>query len=85
MRRLLPQTVDLARACVAIHDVGSVITTRLIREITGKKHITERMHLLGDKGFVMNIRGGKQARLKWVVSPDFMRLFRGEPPIQRTR
>ena len=75
MRRIMPATVNLAKVCITVEELGLPITINIISSITGKSGIDQRLHTLGDKGFLQLIEH-ENRQTKWKVNPVFMETYR---------
>lgn len=69
-------TVELMRACIAVHDYGLPITTGLISAVFGgKTGKSVGLHTLGDKKCLLlkksDIKKGAH-RLEWTIDPIFL-------------
>ena len=70
-------TVELMRACIAIHDFGLPITTKLTATICGavQENMVSRLHTLGDRKCLLLkrsdvVRPGHA--LEWTIDPLFL-------------
>ena len=73
-------TVDLMRACIAVHDYGLPITTGLISAVfggmTGK---STGLHTLGDKKCLLLKKSDIKRdgyRLEWTIDPMFLENYK---------
>ena len=92
VKRFQPQTVEVLRCCIALHQAGFPITIRLVCEILNKKYqkVASILHTLGDKHVLLLKRKPYEAGfyyanplyrgsvLEWTLHPAFLKLFEGE-------
>ena len=80
----LSWTVELMKACLAIHHSGLPITTELVAPLLGKNRIylSAPLHGLGDKQCLTLVRSsesrGQGHPLQWVINPLFIKYYNGE-------
>jgi len=84
LRRIRTETVDMMRACLAIHHSGLPITTELISILLGKTrgYLAGSLHGLGDKQCLTLKRGesskGRGDPCQWLINPLFIKYYNGE-------
>ena len=72
-------TVDLMRACIAIHDFGLPITLGLVTALFEGSYKGTGLHTLGDKKCLLLKRSDikrKGHRLEWTIDPLFLENYR---------
>ena len=89
VKRFRPQTVEVLRCCIALHQAGFPITVGLVCEILNKKYndIAPILHTLGDKHVLLLKRKPYEAGfyyanplyrrsvLEWTLHPAFLKHF----------
>lgn len=70
---------DLLKACIAIDQLGFIITTNLTADLTGHTigSLSTMLHNLGDKHLLVLKRRRGQA-YEWLLHPTFKALLMGE-------
>jgi len=84
LKHMREPTVNLMRACLAVHQHGLPVTTNLVGamlEAQGRARTTlhSRLHALGDKHCLVLKRMGNTGRgspYEWVVDPVFLEAYR---------
>lgn len=77
LKRIIPQTVETMKLCLAAHKLGFFITARLIAELQNISPLTvlNKLHTLGDKKCLTLVRGGSRTASRWVVSAIFIKHY----------
>jgi hypothetical protein len=76
IKRLQAKTVDLAKTCIAIQEMGMPITMAMVKAVEEKEGLIQRLHTLGDKNFLEFVPG-RRKHLQWRITPEFMSRYRG--------
>jgi len=78
LQRITRVSIERMIACLAIHNFGLPITTRLLATVFDREEeagMATFLHTLGDKGCLLMKRGVGGRRYEWIVSPVFWRYF----------
>ena len=78
LQRITRVSIERMIACLAIHNFGLPITTRLLAAVFDREEeagMATFLHTLGDKGCLLMKRGVGGRRYEWIVSPVFWRYF----------
>jgi len=79
LKRIRTPSVDCMRACLALHQVGLPVTSRLVRNLLGKDRgtVLSMLHSLGDKHCLVLKRSDVLRNYyEWVVDPLFLEAYR---------